>query len=190
MSTQLTQPHARVLPDVTQDSTLAVSISPLQETYTIGDDLRLHVEVQNVGQVPIYVGNRIPTHDWLYHLDFTVKDREGKLSDKLYFFHPQMSDNMPKEDSTVALTKNWIVLQPGYFFGTTLDIPSGFFESLKKPGEYTIQGIYSCDGMETEVNYNQLAKDKKFLEGLAYRSWKGAVKTNVVKIRMVSPGAH
>jgi len=180
---------ARVSSQASPYSALTVRLVSLKEVYKLGDPVQLRIEIENVGPTPIYVGNEIPTHDWLYHLDLNVTDTDGKVSNKLHFFHPQMPD-VPQESDIIALTKRWLVLQPGYFYGTIVQINPEFFESMRKPGEYWIQGIYSCEGIEANVSYNQLARSPAFVEQLPYRSWKGRVQTNAVKVRIVSVESH
>ncbi len=172
------------------NSALTVRLVPLKEVYKLAEPVQFRVEIENLGSTPIYVGNEIPTHDWLYHLDLIVTDTDGKISNKLHFFHPQMPDVIPQESDISALTKRWLLLRPGYFYGTIVQITPEFFEFLKKPGEYWIQGIYSCEGIDANFSYNQLARSPTFVEQLPYRSWKGRVRTNAAKVRIVSDEAN
>ena len=169
-----------------QPANLKITIKPEKDVYRIGDPIRLRVQIENIGQDPLYIGNHIPTYDWIYHLEFIVADERGHVSQATHFFNPNMPDFDPRESELSALTKDWIVIPPGTFFGSVVTLLPSLYSSLGTPGAYEIGALYTSEGLDANTNYNRLASSTSFLEQLPYKAWTGTLKTNEVKIRLLS----
>jgi hypothetical protein len=170
-------------------SDLFVTLSTAKETFKIDETIEVRVEIRNQGKDPLFIGNEIPDYlDWIYDLRLTLTNERGDISPILTSAGPLVLPFNRKESIAHAVSANWITLLPGYFFGRTIPIDGSIFSFLRRPGRYSLMGIYKSDGMESPVQFNRLAASPKEIASLPYRSWKGEVKTNSTLITIVPAG--
>jgi hypothetical protein len=168
-----------------QEPALLVKLTPLKEVYHLGEPIKVRVELENIGVEPIYVGNEIPDFDWVYSISFSVLNSKGEPTVVSHFFHPQINPSRSTEPNPINLTKHWLVLPARYFVGTVIELKPEFFEAFKTPGDYVIRGIYSSEGVDANISSNPIGVSPEFISSLPYKSWKGKLQTNPIKISIL-----
>ena len=84
------------------------------------------------------------------------------------------------------LSRYWIALSPGHFYGGEVVMTSDFFPVLKAPGRYRIQGKYHSRGFLAKDINNPLLQYAQELKQLPFEAWVGEIETNSVWIEITS----
>jgi hypothetical protein len=170
------------LPQVSapEEPSIALRISLPKDTCRAGDVLKLRVEIENMGHEPVFVGSQIwNVADWIQSLQLVVTDEGGKPYSVKTGLPPFV---MPSKDTfTEALVKNWVPLQPGHFYGSTLTLEQPF---QKRPGRYKIHALLKCMGMYAPLYYNTLAQHPEEIRKLPYSAWEGIVESNTLSFQV------
>jgi hypothetical protein len=87
-----------------------------------------------------------------------------------------------------VLTKYWIPLPPGHFYGRVVKMYPDSFPKLDKRGRYLLKAEYFCIGFPTEgINgrgMNGLELDPEQSARLPFKAWKGKIESNSVRIEV------
>ncbi len=166
---------------------VSVRISVERMRLRLGEDVKLHVEIWNEGDQDIFVFKKIDDtfsnalatiHLTMYQGDQVVGPTMAAVSDS---FSSERSVYPPLVSE---LPRYWIALPPKCFYGRELVMKSTWFEKLRVPGKYRIQGKYSSRGFLAQDVNNPLAHYAQELKELPYEAWVGSVETNSVLIEV------
>ncbi len=166
---------------------VSVRISVERMRLRLGEDVKLHVEIWNEGDQDIFVFKKIDDtfsnalatiHLTMYQGDQVVGPTMAAVSDS---FSSERSVYPPLVSE---LPRYWIALPPKCFYGRELVMKSTWFEKLRVPGKYRIQGKYSSRGFLAQDVNNTLAHYAQELKELPYEAWVGSVETNSVLIEV------
>ncbi len=182
-SIQSSVPRANQHPD--EPAPISVKLVPVKSTFAAGEEVRIDVQILNIGKTDIFVGRKIPEiANWIYSLNVAVVDKHGNVLPQLVgTLDVRPAD--PKEEFSRAVIRDWILLPPGYYIGTTIILDPNDYKGLDKPGQYEILAQYSSMGMDAPLYYNRLRLEPEKIGQLAYKSWKGQVESNSVWITIL-----
>ena len=100
-------------------------------------------------------------------------------------YWPRDPNDANKPPLAVELSKYWIALPPGHFYGGEVVLDSRSYERLGIPGRYRIEGQYHSAGFFVRDDIgNPLAAYVEELKRLPYQAWEGTVCTNSVWIEV------
>ncbi len=168
---------------------ISVRISTNRVRFRPGEDIRLQVRILNESDQDLFVFKRIDNTFFnalatirliLYHGDRAVGPTMAAASDS---FSSERSTYPPLASE---LPRYWIALPPGNFYGGEVVMNSVWFERLRVPGKYRIEGIYSSRGFLARDINNPLVHYAEELKQLPYEAWVGEVKTNSIWIEVTN----
>lgn len=168
---------------------ISVRISTDHVRFHPGEDIKLRVEIWNESSQDLFVfkdidntfSNALATiHLTLYHGNQIIGPTMAAASDSFSserLTYPPLSSELPRW---------WIAVPPKHFYGGEVVMKRSWFEKLKVPGKYRIQGKYSSRGFLTQDINNPLAHYSQELKQLPYEAWVGEVETNSVWIEVTN----
>jgi hypothetical protein len=159
-----------------QQSPIVVELSVKKTTVYPGEMLRLHVAIKNRGDLPLY----IPTDISEVNQRFVLTLRYGsKLEGSGTMVVADGGLFAPSQVPPFAnlLSMQWIVLDPGMFYGCDIDLYANDLPRLRIPGKYILTGRYASHGFRENLRGFEEDTGK-----LPFRAWEGEVETNPVKI--------
>jgi len=154
-----------------------------------GAPVLVQVELHNIGDEAIFVPTKVHLNSWgdPGNLDvflWGVKDHGfGRIEgggDRFGF---------PKDDFYKLIFENWVVLFPGYSYGTTVDVMSAF-SGILKPGRYRLTAKYNAFGMNSKNRNNPLGAYLDRVPSLPYVSWEGGFECKPVWMEITSSTGH
>lgn len=171
---------------------LAVRISAKKHRIRSGDSLTLTVEVRNLGSTDIFVAKNIGQYGeengslalYLHYGSKVEGSSEGSAAD----FICSRSDDSKKPPLASQLSRYWLVLPPGHFYGAEIVMDASLFDHLNIPGKYRVTGQYSSRGFLMNDEGNPLGCYVDELKQLPYQAWRGTVETNSIWMEVVGPG--
>lgn len=165
---------------------IEVKLSLPKSSLETGKPVMLRAEIRNVGDEAIFVPSkfRVNSSGDPGELEISVLGeglgrRSEGAADR---FWP------PKEDFFKLVFEYWVVLPPGYSYGTTFDLTkSGVYEFAPPPGRYQIRASYSAYGMSSKNMNNPLGAFLDKVSSLPYESWEGDFKCRPVWFEVTAP---
>jgi hypothetical protein len=170
-------------------SRICVRISTERTRFHPGEDIRLHVEIWNTSDRDLFVFNKIDNtssnalatlHLTMYHGSQQVGPTMAVTSDSF------SSKRMSYPPLASELPRYWLLLPPKHFYGGEVVIRATWFEQLRTPGKYRIQGKYSSRGFLAQDVNNPLLHYAQELKQLPYEAWVGEVETNSVWVEVAN----
>jgi hypothetical protein len=117
-----------------ESESIGVVIWTSQTKYSMSDDVRVNVSLENIGHKPIYVDRRMFWGGLAGGLKIMISDEQGKPVPFPMF--PDALMPPPKKGDTSILIR----LDEGFFYGTWVNLPAK--EWFPQPGRYSIRIIY------------------------------------------------
>ena len=159
-----------------KQSPIVVELSAKKTIIYPGGMLKLHVEVKNQGNLPLYIPKDISEVNQRFVLSVHFgSSSEGSgtmaVGDRGIF----APGHVPPFANLLSM--DWIVLDPGMFYGRDIDVYANAFPRLRIPGTYTITGRYTSYGFRESLRGFEEDTSK-----LPFKAWEGGVDTNPVKI--------
>jgi hypothetical protein len=151
-----------------------------------GAPVLVRVELRNVGSEPIFVPSKVPVN-----AGGDPGDLEVRLRDSNGHWLPGRTGaadriGPPREDFYKLLFEYWVVLPPGYSYGTTADLTYGPFIGTLKPGRYQITASYGAYGMDSKNMNNPLGAYLDRISSLPYASWEGVAVCKPIWLEITS----
>jgi hypothetical protein len=153
-------------------------------TYSVGDEIPVHVQVTNVGNDSVLIGNEMiwgalsPSR-----IEFNVVPDDGH--DLTY---QRGATDVPtshaSEDLASAALRWCLLLSPGYSYSATAPLLQ-FVPKLSR-GVYKIRARYISSGVEADKYFNPLLSHPEVLAALRSESWKGEISSNAITVKIVS----
>jgi hypothetical protein len=172
------------------ETKVSVRISATKTRLQPGESVGLHVEILNQGPKGVFVfkeidgpDNALSKLDLFLHYHGHVY-RPGVVTIADCFCSGRGPDSPPL---AIELSKFWIALPPGHFYGGEVIMHASLFERLRVPGRYQVQGKYTSRGFLTQDINNPLLGYADELKQLPYHSWTGEVETNSIWIEVAKP---
>jgi hypothetical protein len=150
---------------------IEVRLSLPKPSIASGDPVLVRVELRNVGAESVFVPRKIPLNSSgdPGDLEVRIRNSNGKglggsmgAADR---FRP------PKEDFYKLIFEYWVVLPPGYSYGTIVDLTGAAFRGTLKPGRYRIAATFGAYGMGSTNMNNPLGAYLDRISSLPYDSW-------------------
>jgi hypothetical protein len=172
------------------ETKVSVRISATKTRLQPGESVVLHVEILNEGPTGVFIFKEIDGPDnalskldlFLHYRGQVYRPSGASIAD--CFCSGRRSDSPPLASE---LSKFWIALPPGHFYGGDVTMRASLFESLRKPGRYQVQGKYTSRGFLAQDINNPLLGYADELKQLPYRAWTGEVETNSIWIEVATP---
>jgi hypothetical protein len=168
---------------------LEVKISPLRSVVGLDRTLQLRIEIWNIGTQDLLVCKDFVLGPCGLRLSFDpvakVKHSVSSADCVPYEWIPNASQ-AKAEDFANTLVKDWVSIPPRHFYGATIELDPAAYPELAVVGRYRISGRYSSGGPLQEHCYYKLRAFSKQVAGLPAKSWRGAVDTNSVVIRVTA----
>ena len=95
----------------------------------------------------------------------------------------------PKGDFYKLIFEYWVVLPPGYSYGTTVDLTGAAFLGTLKPGRYRIAATFGAYGMASTNMNNPLGAYLDKISALPYGSWEGVAECKPIWVE-ITPAPH
>jgi hypothetical protein len=123
---------------------LKLNFSTDKSVYKIGEAIFVLQNRENIGNKPLYIDPEVPLAGVGSSVDgfaIDVFDPEGKrlpvggLEGLFTGYHPDI-------DVVGTIQRDWIVLRPGYFYGSRQQLHLDSFKPLTKPGRYKLVATY------------------------------------------------
>ncbi len=153
---------------------LVVSVKPLKDVYTVGEPIRVRYEIENVGETPFYMSKRIdPIGNALGCVSLKVGAEhggEGIVETKNFDLSSDYWDN---RDIQEEIRTNWLLLQPGQFYGMTATVG---FTSLKA-GHYSVVAEHASGQVSD--------KEKSLLTDLKFPLLLGTHSSKPARIKVI-----
>jgi hypothetical protein len=170
------------------DEKLTVKISADKTTINPGESITVKVEIWNTGSSDVFVAKNIGRYggdngylELLLHYDSKV---DGPSIQVAADFGPRTN----KPPLVGELSKYWVAIPPGHFYGGEETMDPNSFKRLLVPGVYIIKGSYHSSGfLVRDVFANPLASYVDELKLLPFQAWAGDVETNQISIEVVGP---
>lgn len=164
---------------------ISVHISPKDSRLRRGQDVLLRVEIWNESKQDLFISKEI-NFTSITGLELTVS-KDGVTHTQF----PIISDSFSSVRAnypplSIELSKYWIALPPGHFYGGEVVLTPLEFPVLRTPGKCRIQGKYSSQGFLANNINNPLAHYAEELKKLPFHSWAGEVETNPTWIEVIS----
>lgn len=174
-STQSMSPSSQVLDQKTLDAnpgiqlTLAIS----QTQFRLGETPpRIRIEMQNKSQEYFWAAREQgpPFTNGPSYVEIDVTNQKGETL---------ILESLEAYFSWVALHEWWVCIAPSHYYGTEYLLDSDEGTSMNKPGTYKLTAKYVSHGGIIPANMEWHLP--------AYSAWKGEIKSNTVKITILSP---
>jgi hypothetical protein len=178
--------------EVSNDSEAKVSvrISSPQTRLQPGESVVLHVEIWNEGPKDVFISKEFQGPDnALSRLDLSLQYDGGVDWPSVRSVADFIGSGREHDSPPLAsvLSKTWIALPPGHFYGGEATMRASLFDHLDIPGRYRVQGKYISRSFFARDMNNPLLGYADELEKLPYQSWTGEFETNSVWIEVVDP---
>ncbi len=173
-------------PAAKPENEIVVKIQANKNVFVPGESVHLHVEIWNEGPKDIFVSKNFSLYDGsleiLLHYGTKV---DGPTERGSADYWPRDPNDTNKPPLAIELSKYWMALPPGHFYGGEVVLDSRSYERLRIPGRYRIEGQYYSGGFFVRDDFgNPLADYVEELKRLPYQAWEGKVNTNPVWIEV------
>jgi len=173
---------------------IEVRLIPTKKSITVGEVLKIRVEIQNVSSKPLFIENGI----------YSLCARPSPLSLRLDLGPPMKPPKGPgfgcasdcvylaKDSFATRLLSRWTVLPPGDFYGTVISVYPESFPQLSTPGRWRLGGTYKSIGnLSSSFCWDTapIPDKEEQIKGLPYEAWQGLVFTNTVWIEVLRAGS-
>ncbi len=165
----------QVKESIGENQPLRLVISSDKHAICPGEELSVRVSLENEGVRDVFVRrdiyNGTDTFDvYLRH----GGDAEGPIS----HFAGDTFDTV-KPSLATHLSRKWLALAPGKFYGTVVVLDARDYPRLRIPGRYSIYGQYSSSGFRQDL--------RPFVDEAAelpFKAWEGRLRSNSIWIKV------
>jgi len=162
---------------------IAVRLSLQKKTYTVGENIQVRVQIENLSDQPIVVSNLISNSDNREgYVEFTLSDKAGRREFPQTRLIADALAPFPQQPDWHLILGRWIVLYPNCSMTSHLSVDGATFPFLSKPGRYRLSGAYSSAGLAYPTNYRSLGLNEEDVRSLKFSAWSGKVHSNAVWI--------
>jgi hypothetical protein len=160
-----------------RDNSITVKIQANKRFFIPGENVSLHVEIRNTGSKDIFVEKNFSLYGGSLEILLHYGTKIDGPSERVSIDYLPGNPNDPKKPPLVnELSRYWIALPPGHFYGGEVILDSRSFKRLWVPGRYRIEGQYHSGGFFVPDDYgNPLASYAEELKQLPYHAWEGRV---------------
>jgi hypothetical protein len=166
------------------EPSIELRLSVQKKVIRPGGSLEVRVEIWNTGSRDIFVGQNLDSHGSISELSLRLEggvEPSGETA-------ASAGDSLNDPNFASVLTKYWIPLPPGHFYGRVVKMYPDSFPKLDKRGSYRLKAEYFCIGFPTEgINgrgMNGLELDPEQSARLPFKAWKGKVESNSVRVEV------
>jgi hypothetical protein len=164
------------------EASIELRLSVQKKVIRPGGSLEVRVEIWNTGSRDIFIGQNLDRWGSISELSLHL---EGGVEP-----HGETAgvagDSLNDPNFASVLTKYWLPLPPGHFYGRVVKMYPDSFPKLDKRGRYRLKAEYSCIGFPTEgINgrgMNGRELDPEQSAKLPFKAWKGKIESNSVPI--------
>jgi hypothetical protein len=162
-------------------ASIELRLSVQKKVIRPGGSLEVRVEIWNIGSRDIFVGQNLDSPGSISELSLRLEggvEPSGETAGVA-------GDSLPDPDFVRVLTRYWLPLPPGHFYGRIVKMYPDAFPKLDKRGRYRLRAEYSCIGFPTwGKGHNGLELDPEQSARLPFKAWKGKVESNSVWIEV------
>jgi hypothetical protein len=162
------------------DASIELKLSVQKKVIRPGGSLEVRVEIWNTGSRDIFVGQNLDSPGSISELSLRLEggvEPSGETAGVA-------GDSLRDPDFVRVLSKYWIPLPPGHFYGRVVKMYPDSFPKLDKRGRYRLRAEYSCIGFPTSGGINGLELDPEQSARLPFKAWKGKIESNSVWIEV------
>ena len=150
--------------------------------------IALRLEIRNDGARPVYVGSDTagPGSNANSRLELYLQ-RGSQIQGSMLHIAADYGRKLHDDEPFASiLSKLWLALPPGAYYGQDIVMDPVAFPQLRIPGRYLIKGEYICGGFYGKGPNNPLAGREKEIALLPYKACEGKIKTNSIWIEVES----
>jgi hypothetical protein len=145
-----------------------------------GGSVEVRVEIWNIGSREIFVGQNFDSPSNISELSLHLEGGVEPPSE----IGATASDSLRDPNFASVLSKYWIPLPSGHFYGRVVNMYPDSFPKLDNRGRYRLRAEYFCLGFPTSGGINGLELDPEQSARLPYKAWKGKIESNSVWIEV------
>jgi len=181
LSSSAKEPTGAVISD---DTLISVDLSLNgRSTVRSGDVLTFSVTIKNNGSRDVFIPIGLDAVNQRLVMYLQVgSSLEGPLT---HVVADSFVDRVKPFAS--LLVENWILLKPGYRYGTQAIMDAHNYPALNVPGKYRIKAIYRSSGLRGSPESNPLRGWETEIEKLPFKAWEGQVETKSIWVTVLSP---
>ena len=169
---------------------ISVRMALPKKVFTVGEILRVKVQISNIGNKPVLVSNILSmSPNSPSHIEFELRDDHGGVSPSLKMIADTFSSSETASPSS-ALLGSWLLLNQGYSLAVEIKLDKELFEFLGKPGSYTLSGRYFSAGLFYPPTYRQIGLTEQDVKSVMFQSWNGNTTTNTLSFEVVPGKRH
>jgi hypothetical protein len=170
-----------------QPTDLEVRLSLSRQVFTSDEPITVKVELSNRSKQSFFVGRNFPSAgNSPSTLDTGLEDEHGNdlggIAGAADYF-----GLYPKESFAATLSNGWILLPPGFFYGSVVEVFVPQDKRPLKPGRYRIRAKYSSMGLTKQSEMNLVARSPEEVARLPFPSWAGHIDVEPLWIKIVKP---
>jgi hypothetical protein len=160
---------------------LKISTDQGRLTYEQGHRIPVNVQLTNVGSHAVFVGRDLWIKPSPSRVTIIVTPTDGHTMSG----EAGAADGLaPSDDLATEMLKLWVLLSPGYSYGTMTALRSDL-----SIGTYKVRALFSSEGVDFDSLYNPLAHHPEEMAKFHAESWKGDIGSNELRIRIVASKA-
>ena len=170
-----------------ESTRIAVKLSLSKKSFTVGEPIPAKVEISNTGDVPVLIANEVvmSTSTSPSLIKFEMKDDRGRAVPAS--FHTRETFGQTVEPNpAIAFLKWLLLLNPGYSLSTIFMIDSELFETMDKPGTYTLSALYTSNGLAYPPVLAVIGVTENDVKSLPFVTWTGNIRTNELTFKITS----
>jgi hypothetical protein len=164
------------------EASIELRLSVQKKVIRPGGSLEVRVEIWNTGSRDIFVGQNLDRWGSISELSLRL---EGGI-EPTGPGRASAGDSLHDPNFVNVLTRYWLPLPPGHFYGRVVKMYPDSFPKLDKRGRYRLKAEYSCIGFPTGgINgrgMNGFELDPEQSAKLPSKAWKGKIESNSVLI--------
>ena len=167
---------------------LEVRISPPESVVVLGETLRLRVEILNNGRQDVLVCKDFLSGacDLRFSFDPVARVPHAVVSKDCTPYEWSTHAAPPRNELERILVEDWVPIAPQHFYGVAVNLEPTAYPELQVAGNYRVSGRFSSGGFLDQYCYYKLKPFSKEVTDLPTKSWRGAVSTNAVLVRVSS----
>ena len=161
---------------------LELKLAPESASLRQGEQLKLRIEIRNIGSEDIIIAQNIDARfgNSTLHLrlegNSIREDESGMAADGI----PEANPDFEK-----TFVTNWLTLNRGHFYGTYIYIDPIEFPHLRQTGHYRVTAEYWSRGISSTPGWNGGYLKQQDVDNLPVRAFEGTLVSNVVSVQVL-----
>jgi hypothetical protein len=162
---------------------LELRLIPVKRSILVGEQLKLRVELWNVGPDDVIVAQNLDSTFGNSSLSLSLDTGHGLES--FGFVADRIPENTEPDFEQTFVT-SWLTLNKNHFYGTYVYMDPIEFRHLRIPGRYRIQAQYLSRGILSTPGWNGSFLKQTDIDKLPIKAFAGSLDSNDINIIVTS----